>query len=154
MPRRIRTILVPHDFSPQSDAAFARAEQLAELSHATVHLLHVLHPPMLHAPTLAGPLQLALPDEVLEGARVEARHLLREIASHSDQEVVVHVAEGTPTDVICDVAEEVSADLIAMGTHWRRGFAHLLLGSVAERTLRQAPCPVLTVRAGDMAYDA
>ena len=147
MPGRIQSILVPHDFSPQSDAALARAEQLAELTRATVHVLHVLHPPMLHASTTAGPLQLALPDAVLEGARLEARELLREIASHSQQDVVVHVAEGRPTDLICEVAEQVSADLIVMGTHGRKRLAQLLLGSVAERTLRQASCPVLTVRA-------
>ena len=147
MPGRIRSILVPHDFSPQSDAALARAEQLAELANATVHVLHVLHPPMLHASTTAGPLQLTLPDAVLEGARLEAQELLREIASHSGQDVVVHVAEGRPTDVICEVAEQVSADLIVMGTHGRKRLAQLLLGSVAERTLRQASCPVLTVRA-------
>jgi len=147
MPNRIRTILVPHDFSPQSDAAFARAEQLAELANASVHLLHVLHAPMLHAPTPAGPLQLALPDAVLEGARLEAGELLREIARHSEREVSVQLAEGPPTDVICEVAEEVSADLIVMGTHGREGLAHFLLGSVAERTLRRASCPVLTVRA-------
>lgn len=147
MAKRIRTILVPHDFSPQSDAAFARAEQLAELTNASVHLLHVLHSPMLHAPTLAGPLRLALPDVVLDGARQEAGQLLREIANRSEQEVSVQLAEGPPTDVICEVAEQVSADLIVMGTHGRTGITHLLLGSVAERTLQRAPCPVLTVRA-------
>jgi nucleotide-binding universal stress UspA family protein len=146
MPGAIRKILVPHDFSPLSRAAFARAEQLAQLSGASIHLLHVLSSPMLHAVTPAGPLHLALPDVVTEGARLEAEELLREIASQSRCEVELHVCEGLPTDMICEVAEKVAADLIVMGTHGREGLSSFLLGSVAERTLRRAPCSVLTVR--------
>ena len=146
MPGTIRTILVPHDFSLHSRAAFARAEQLARLSGASIHLLHVLHAPLLHAVTPAGPFHLALPNVVIEGARLEAEGLLREIASRSRCEVKVHVSEGLPTDVICDFAEDLAADLIVMGTHGREGLSHFLLGSVAERIQRRAPCSVLTVR--------
>jgi universal stress protein A len=147
LPGPIQTILVPHDFSSHARAAFAHAEELAQLSDASLHLLHVVSSPMLHALTPSGAVHLALPDVVLEGARLEAEGLLREIARHSRRDVEVHVSEGLPTDVICEVAEEVSADLIVMGTHGREGLAHFLLGSVAERTLRRAHCPVLTVRA-------
>jgi len=142
----LRTILVPQDFSPESRAAFSQAEQLARLSGACIHLLHVVHAPMLHALTPSGPLDLALPEVMVEGALLEANELLSRIAGASRQEVVVHVVEGLPTDAICTVAEEIRADLIVMGTHGREGLSQLLLGSVAERTLRRAPCPVLTVR--------
>jgi nucleotide-binding universal stress UspA family protein len=150
----LRTILVPHDFSPQSDAAFSMAEQLSELSGACLHLLHVVHAPMLHALTPTGPLDLALPEVVLTGARLEADELLNRIAADSQQKVEVHVIEGLPTDAISTLAEEIRADLIVMGTHGREGLTHFLLGSVAERTLRRAPCPVLTVRGAPAAARA
>lgn len=143
----LRTILVPHDFSPPSRAAFALAEELADLADARIHLLHVVHTPMLHAVTPSGPLQLALPDVIVIGAAHEAGETLHKIADESRRDVEVHVTRGLPTDAICTAADELQADLIVMGTHGREGLSHLLLGSVAERTLRRAPCPVLTVRA-------
>jgi len=143
----LRTILVPHDFSPQANAAFAQAERLARLAGARIHLLHVLHAPMLHALTPAGPLDLSLPEVIVAGARLEADELLTAIADASREDVETHIVEGLPTDSICQLAKELEADLIVMGTHGREGFTHLLLGSVAERTLRRAPCPVVTVRA-------
>jgi nucleotide-binding universal stress UspA family protein len=146
MPEAIRTILVPYDFSPPSREAFVRAEQLAQLSGASIHLLHVVNSPMLHAVTPAGPLFLTLPAVVTEGALLEAEEHLRQIASRSPCHVDVHVCEGLPTDVICELAEKVAADLIVMGTHGREGFSNFLLGSVAARTRRRAPCAVLTVR--------
>jgi nucleotide-binding universal stress UspA family protein len=149
----LRTILVPHDFSSPSDAAFALAEELAQLSGACLHLLHVVHAPMLHALTPTGPLDLALPEVVLVGARLEAEELLSRAAVDSRQKVEVHVLEGLPTDAICTLAEKIGADLIVMGTHGREGLSHFLLGSVAERTLRRAPCPVLTVRSRHAAGD-
>lgn len=146
MPGTIRTILVPHDFSPLSREAFARAEELAQLSGASIHLLHVVNSPMLHALTPAGPLFLTLPDVVTEGALLEAEEHLNQIASRSPCDVEVHVCEGLPTDVICEFAEMVAADLIVMGRHGREGVSNFLLGSVAERTQRRAPCAVLAVR--------
>ena len=146
-PAHIRRILVPHDFSEHSDAALAHADGLARLSRASLHLLHVIQPPPLHAVTPAGPVQIAMPVEVTDAARIEARELLRRIARSSRADAQVHVEEGSPTAVICRFAERHRTDLIVMGTHGRAGLAHLLLGSVAERVLRRAPCPVLTVRA-------
>ena len=89
MPATIRTILVPHDFSPLSQAAFARAEELARLSGASIHLLHVVNSPLLHAVTPAGPFHLVLPEVVTEGARLEAHALLREIATESSCDVAL-----------------------------------------------------------------
>jgi len=142
-----RTILVPHDFSPYSDAAVALARQLVELSEARLHLIHAVDVPRLHAVTPAGVIALSLPSVLAEGALLEAEDALRRVADAARRgAVAVHVLEGTPTDVICAVAAQLPADLIVMGTHGRTGLAHVLLGSVAERTLRRAPCPVLTVR--------
>lgn len=146
--RLFRTLLAPHDFSPASRAGFVYAEALARQAGARIHLLHVVEAPALHALTPAGPLDLALPDVVVTGALLEAEKLLIELAEASRADVQVHVVEGQPTEIICEMAERLPADLIVMGTHGRDGFAHRLLGSVAERTLRRAPCPVLTLRAG------
>jgi universal stress protein A len=145
--RLFRDLLVPHDFAEPSHAAFALAERIARLSGARLHLLHVVEAPALHALTPAGPLDLALPDVVVTGALIEAETMLRKLAEESRADVRVHVVEGAPTEIICEMAERLPADLIVMGTHGRDGLAHLLLGSVAERTLRRAACPVLAVRA-------
>src|SRR5688572_9518765 len=145
--RLFRTLLVPHDFSPQSRAAFAFAEQLVRLSAGRIHLLHVVQAPALHAVTPSGPVDLALPDVVVTGALLEAEKLLLQLAGESRVEVRVHVVEGAPAEIICGMAERLPADLIVMGTHGHEGLAHLLLGSVAERTLRRAACPVLVVPA-------
>jgi len=145
----LRTILVAHDFSAQAQQALAWAKDLAALAGARVHLLHAVQTPMLHALAPTGGFEVALPETVTEGALFEARRNLREAANGAVRDVDVHVVEGPPTETICRVAEELHADLIVMGTHARAGFGHFLLGSVAERTLRRAPCPVLTVRAPD-----
>jgi nucleotide-binding universal stress UspA family protein len=84
--------------------------------------------------------------------------LLRELITKIEDlpvKVEPHVVEGTAiSDAICDVAEKLDADLIVMGTHGRTGLAHVFLGSVAERTLRNACCPVLTLRAPDEGTEA
>jgi nucleotide-binding universal stress UspA family protein len=150
-----QTILVPHDFSPYSDAAVDLAEQLVELSGARLHLVHAVELPSLHAVTPGGVVALALPSVVAEGALLDAEESLRRVADGArERGVGVHVLEGQATDVICAVAEQLPADLIVMGTHGRTGLAHVLLGSVAERTLRRAPCPVLTVRVQPAGADA
>jgi universal stress protein A len=143
--RLFRTLLVPHDFSAPSRAAFGVAEQLAGLAGGRIHLVHAVETPVLHAVTPSGPLDLALPDVVVAGALLEAEKLLLELAGASRSDVRVHVVEGVPPEIICGIAERLPADLIVMATHGREGLAHLLLGSVAERTLRCAPCPVLVV---------
>jgi nucleotide-binding universal stress UspA family protein len=138
-----RTILVPHDFSPQSDAAIELAQQLAGLSGARLHLVHAVETPLLHAVTPAGVIALSLSSVVAEGALLEAEGALRRVAGGAQ----VCVVEGAPRDVISAVAAQLPADLIVMGTHGREGLARAVLGSVAEHTVRHAPCPVLTVRA-------
>ena len=141
-----RTILVPHDLSPESDGAVELAQRLVELAGGRLHLVHAVETPHLHAVTPAGVVALSLPSVVAEGALLDAEDALRKVAASGRQSpVAVHVLEGAPTDVICAVAEQLPADLIVMGTHGHTSLAQTLLGGVAERTLRRAPCPVLTV---------
>jgi nucleotide-binding universal stress UspA family protein len=140
---RIRKIIVPLDFSDCSRTAFEYALRLAQDFGATVEVLHVIAPP----PFL--PLDMALWGNMQEdyNTRVEAEMdmLVRRLTAHAPIAVTSRIETGVPHDVIALASEE--ADLIVMGTHGRTGLPHLLLGSVAERTLRASRCPVLTVPA-------
>lgn len=147
----IRTILVPHDFSEYADAALALATELAKALDAELHLLHVIQPP---AYAYSGELYSGGPVHNLSDPmdlHRSAQRELQDVASRltlcgSTRGVQTRVVEGTRVcDAIDDEACRIEADLIVMGTHGRTGLAHLLRGSVAEATLRQAPCPVLTV---------
>ena len=146
----IHTILVPHDFSDHAEASLDLASSLALALGARLHLLHVVQPPAyaygseLYA---GGPIHGGQDAE--PGLHRECERQLEEIAARhpeASRGIETHVVEGTRiAETIDDTAARLHADLIVMGTHGRTGLAHLLLGSVAEATLRQAPCPVLTV---------
>ena len=141
----IHHVLVPIDFSPYAEQALAYAIALAQKLHARVTLLHVIQPPLVAgadigawpSPTFLQDLEAAITSD-LEGylARVTAAGLAGEMA-------VVH---GVPFQEILDTAKKRQVDLIIMGTHGRTGLSHVLLGSVAERVVRLAPCPVLIAR--------
>ena len=142
------TILVPLDFSSDSEAALAAALEIAKSFDAKLHLLHVFA-----FPTYVGtPWGYAYPPGAFSDARLRASELLGEWQARADAEHVASTTqseEGHPSEVIVEIAEKLPADLIVMGTRGLTGIKHVLLGSVAERTLRHAPCPVLTVKADD-----
>ena len=149
MPRYDR-IVSAYDFSPHAVDALSVAEGLAKRLGAELHVVHVVPEPRLAYPTfeLGGFAPPAIPESVREDAldtlEEETAHLRR-----GDRIVGTHVLEGSAVDVaLADFIREIDADLLVMGTHGRTGLAHLLMGSVAERMLRRAPCPVLTVRGG------
>ena len=134
-PWPIERILVATDFSLCSLHALERAEALARKVDAELVLLHVAAVPVAGVSTVglahaAVERELAATVERLHHHRVKARSLLR---------------EGAPDEEILIAAETERASLVVMGTHGRKGVAHMLLGSVAERVVRAAPCPVLTV---------
>lgn len=143
---KIKRILCPTDFSEFSERAFHYALALACRYRAELFLLHVVRPVIIGYP------EYAIPDSVSEfygGLREHAEEQLREFAKvHGEPGVptAVAVEEGTATESILDFAREHSVDMIVMGTHGRRGFQRLTLGSVTERVLRKAGCPVLAVR--------
>jgi nucleotide-binding universal stress UspA family protein len=143
----IRTILVPTDFSRHSEAALKYACGLAERVGATLHLLHVLAEVMPVGPDpMLAPV---LPPEYFresESASREALERLLDPTWGTPAGVETSVRWGSPVDVIVDHAATQHADLIVIATHGRTGISHVLLGSVAERIIREAPCPVLTVR--------
>jgi nucleotide-binding universal stress UspA family protein len=144
----LRKILVPHDFSSHSDAALRRAVALAGTTRARLHLLHACAVPV------AGltPYEMVVPtgvwDAIREGAAERLEEIRRDLARQG-VEAEVEVSSQLPVEAILASAEETHADLIAMGTRGRTGLKHAMLGSVAERTLRHAPCPVLAVKAED-----
>jgi nucleotide-binding universal stress UspA family protein len=142
-----RTILVPVDFSGHSSRALDAAIELAKHFGGKLHLIHVY--PI--QPILVAPYEASLPIDIEKNLREPANLRLREWAERAAQAgvaVETMTAADTPAEAIVRRAEDIGADLIVMGTRGLTGLKHVLLGSVTERTLRTAPCPVLTVKAG------
>ncbi len=147
--KAISKILVPVDFSDCSRAAVAAALTMAQTFEAELELLHVHE-----VPFTAGAVLVRTPDgrEVTMDAFLgeESRRLLDEmVESVDDLANAPHheVVKGGVAHVsIVERAKAIGAELIVMGTHGRSGLSHLLMGSVAEKVLRAAPCPVLVVR--------
>lgn len=145
---RIRRILCPVDFSRFSENALRHAAALAKWYGAELQALHVTSIPSGVAafPPFGAsvPLEPPDPESVLEELRAFVRPIEDSFVSVKET-----LAEGGVVAAILEAAARLPADLIVMGTHGRSGFERLLLGSATERVLRQAPCPVLTVPAGD-----
>ena len=141
----IRHMLVPTDFSEPSKHALEYAFALAQTFGAKVSLLHVIEPPTYPAEGYAPTWGATLLEDLERSARVELANLLPGAeAAHVD--VARLVVMGNPYREIVQTAEAEKVDLIVMATHGRTGLSHLVMGSVAERVVRTASCPVLTVR--------
>jgi nucleotide-binding universal stress UspA family protein len=151
---RLKRLLVPTDFSPASDIAFNYALDMAVREGASIHLLHVIETATLTAVFPDG-LYAELPG-LRERLIGEAERRLAETAQQCAAANVVATTQvliGAAASAITGEAGARGTDLIVMGTHGRSGFEHLMLGSVAERVLRSAHCPVLTVRDSSRAAD-
>jgi universal stress protein A len=141
----IRRILAPTDLSELSMQGLKSALELAQTFDAKLLLLHVVEPPPFPLEGL-GPSQLGVTLGDLERqASNEIASVLPE-AQRTKVDVARRVVAGTPYRKIVEVAEGEKIDLIVMTTHGRTGIGHLVMGSVAERVVRTAPCPVLTIR--------
>jgi nucleotide-binding universal stress UspA family protein len=141
----LRRILVPTDFSAGSREAFATAIGLGLDTGARITLLHVSHVPAQIFPDMIMPMG----PELMHDVEHSADGLLEELCARARAagvEADWQTSIGSTHEEICARAEELDADLIVIGTHGRTGLAHALLGSVAEKVVRKAPCPVLTVR--------
>ena len=144
---RVNNILVATDFSTPSDVALAYGRDLARSYGSTLHVLHVAENAFL----LFGgdPATTFVPDQQVEIER-SAREQLEALLTDEDR-TMLHATSAVVTGVgvaqaIVDYVGTHGIDLLIMGTHGRGAVAHLLVGSVAERVVRLAPCPVLTVR--------
>lgn len=140
-------ILVPTDFSAPSDYALDCARGIAERCGASLHLLHVLEE-AIDTAAFGTEVFVADSPEVraarLEDARERLAH--RVATGATAPATTTEILVGSSGRSIARYADEQGFDLIVMGTHGRAGFAHLVMGSVAEHVVRTAPCPVLTLR--------
>lgn len=141
-------ILAPTDFSPGATKALHWAVAVKTAFHAELVVLHVVDLDALAYiggdPTLGGPSQL-VPAELLEQIRADAEQALSRI-TESFPGIQPMVREGSPREIILQVAQELGANLIVMGTHGRSGMARVAFGSVADHVSRHSKVPVLTVR--------
>jgi universal stress protein A len=142
-------ILVPVDFSSDSAQAVRMAVELARRYEAALTLVHVYEP-----------VAYAMPEGYLFFTQPQLDQLFAEFHRHLDAlqaearaggvlRVETRLEQGFAASEICESAKRLGCDLIVMGTHGRTGLSHLFLGSVAERVLRMAACPVLTVKTKD-----
>ena len=133
-------LVVPTDFGEPAQAALNFAIELAKTYEAKLTLLHVYGVPTVYYPdSVAWPLE--------ELARAAQTSLDTSVAQVRERYKLTegHVEVGDPREAILRFAKESGADLLVIGTHGRRGLAHLVLGSVAEWLVRMSPLPVLTV---------
>ncbi len=144
----LRRILVPVDFSPNCQESILYARHFAEQFGAEICLLHVVEPVVVtndfgYLPVLPNDLE----EQRLEGAGKELRALAKALGAGVPVESMVRL--GQAWKEITDVARTIPADLLIVSTHGYTGIQHALLGSVAEKVVRHAPCPVLVVRLGE-----
>lgn len=144
----ITNILVPTDFSAGSQEALRYAFDLAVKLGATIHVLHVLEDPF--APGAFMEMYSPPPDDYVAGIERRAEESLRGVLTPEQRKqcpAVLTMRRGQPTAEILDRLQEApTIDLVVMATHGRGSVARLLMGSVTDRIIRSAPCPVLTMR--------
>jgi nucleotide-binding universal stress UspA family protein len=141
-----RRILVPIDFSTHSARAFETGIELAKKFGSKLHLLHCYQ---INVGAIS-PYGIVIPESFDREIREAASRQLgewRDKAAARKVEVEAEISASFPSEAIASTAERIGADLIVMGTRGLSGIKHVMLGSVAERTVRIAPCPVLTVKA-------
>jgi nucleotide-binding universal stress UspA family protein len=145
-------VLVPVDFSSCSRAALEYASFLASRLSATVDVLHVWEPPHYVRPDVLlhphGEAQQTLQQFARSNAGREMEWFLGNVESHGVK-VKGRLEFGNPYHVILEISSSGAYDLIVMGTHGRTGLSHLLLGSIAEKIVRRASCPVITIRSSE-----
>ena len=147
---KIATILCPVDYSLGSFTALTKALDLAASFRARVEVLHVWELPHSLRPDLMVWLEGSERSEVsrvvTSQAAQEMARFLEKLPLAQRQILTTKILEGNIIDQIIKTAKDGGFDMIVMGTHGRTGLEHVLLGSIAERTIRRATCPVLTVR--------
>lgn len=146
----IRKILVPIDFSPHSSQVMKYASAIAKSFNATIILMHVVE---------SAPYSVTDTFNIIDRRRpvqTIARSLLASWAEEIDAGITVqtYLAIGFAYHEILEKVQKDRVDLIIMGTHGRTGLGHFLLGSVTEKVVRMATCPVLTVRLNGRAPEA
>jgi nucleotide-binding universal stress UspA family protein len=154
MTHTLSRILIPTDFSAASDEALAYSMMLGDRLGASLHVLHVIEEPEI-AGTWGAESYIAELPRIREAAQKAAEERLGRLAGAEAGGVHIstEIVDGRAAQTIIEIAVRRHIDLIVMGTHGRSGVAHLLLGSVTEKVLRSAHCPVLAVRAVESPAD-
>lgn len=150
----LKNILVATDFSEPSGVALAYGRDLARSYHARLHVLHVVEDMMLRYNTEVG---FAVPEVQRELEAAARRDLAARITDDDRRTLAIEAVVETGVNIaeaIVTYAQANAIDLIVTGTHGRGLVKHFLMGSVAERVVRSAPCPVLTVRAHERDFIA
>jgi universal stress protein A len=144
---KVNTILVPTDFSADAETALSTATDLARIFHARIVLLHAYHVDVPVVSQMAG--GYSLPQGFYEDLRshstARVEKLAKEVAAEGIEATGIALFEPASLGIVAQ-AQSLPADLIVMGTRGLTGLKHVVLGSVAERVVRLAPCPVLTVK--------
>jgi nucleotide-binding universal stress UspA family protein len=145
----LKTVLVATDFSQPSDAALAYGRELAFTFGAQLIVAHVAENTLTRGYG-GGDGFVFIDPNLQRSLEADVRRRLDKLISDEDREqlraAAVVLTSNAPAHAITEYAKEAGVDLIVLGTHGRGAVAHLLMGSVAERVVRIAPCPVLTVR--------
>lgn len=147
----IKKILVPTDFSACADQALQYALGLARTLGAEVQIVHCATTPDYQIPNLVSPAMSAAAANMVEQLRrlyeAAQQEMAELVARNQDKGVAISGlnVDGPPDEGIVRQATSWGADVIIIGSHGRRGVSRVLLGSVAERVVRHAPCPVLVV---------
>jgi len=144
----LKRILCPVDFSDNSLHALDYAIALAQSQGAELQLLHVVQPSLLSAsmdPFLPE-YDMTVMENYMDACKRQLAELTDQVIEKSHAQTTSELRTGTPFMEIVTAAREKESDLIVVGTHGRTGLAHAMIGSVAEKVVRKAPCPVLTVK--------
>ncbi len=150
---KIQNVLVATDFGEASDSALNYGREIARMFGATLHLMHVVDNPLLWAGLEGQAVDLGmLQAEMHDAARDRLRSLLSEEDRRDLHATTVVRTSTAPAFEIAAYAAEAKTDLIVIGTHGRGAMGHLMMGSVAEKVVRVAPCPVLTVHAHEREF--
>lgn len=146
MKLNIKKILVPIDFSDYSKSALKYAKEFSKYFGAEIILIYVVEP-MVYPPDFSMG-QIAIPtiDIELDKRAKEELEKLAKNEIHSDTKFQIVIKTGKPFVEIIQTASEMDIDLIIIATHGHSGVEHILFGSTAEKVVRKAPCPVLTLR--------
>jgi universal stress protein A len=149
----LKQILVATDFGEPADNAMTYGRHFARAFSATLHVVHVVNDLATAAPLSEVPMDLT---KVQAQLTAEAQASLDALVTDDDRRSLdvrpIILTSASPARAILDYAREVHADIIIVGTHGRGGLAEFFLGSVAQKIVRSAPCPVLTVRTNEREF--
>ena len=140
-------VVFPTDFSDLSLKALPLAKRMAAVLDAELHCLYAVEEPHIYATLDMGPVAIPTAEELASSAKARLESFASDHLGGLDHPVRTEILTGRPAEEIAAYAKEVGAEMIVMTTHGHSGVKHVILGSTTEAVLREAGCPVLSVRA-------